>query len=396
MKFTIGTIHSSLKFEEEIKLIKSSLLYADEIELIGMVEYAVFKYLPYCVDSFTDIDSFADSFLPFVEATNMQGKTQIIDQINNLKMQMAPYKTLLNKKKKRTTKEILAQQQFKYIINQAKEMLKGAFSQITKSESATEINELINRKLISVFDYECESFNLENLAGGYLGNIIGIMQNNTSYPLFDSQSNKIISSISKVKTMDFSNIDNEVLIHAGLATKILMTLPTLDAASIDEILDFKKEMKGPLSNFRKAIYGFAEQVKSRPWDKDFQYDFLKIYNTEVVPKIEELNELSSETSVLKNMGRKVLADEEIRKKAAWAVGGLATTITTSSNMLNALDSICDLIIGASIMVIAPNAVTGLLKTLSIRSEAKREKKEIEKEMKGNTMYYYYKASKELK
>ena len=39
MKFTIGTASSSMNFEEDLKLIKSSLLYADSIELIGMAEY---------------------------------------------------------------------------------------------------------------------------------------------------------------------------------------------------------------------------------------------------------------------------------------------------------------------------------------------------------------------
>ena len=46
MKFTIGTVSSNMEFSETLKLIKSSLLYADEIELIGMIEYAIFAYLP--------------------------------------------------------------------------------------------------------------------------------------------------------------------------------------------------------------------------------------------------------------------------------------------------------------------------------------------------------------
>lgn len=49
MKFSTGTASSNMEFEESLKLIKSSLLYADEIELIGMAEYAVFNYLPKCL-----------------------------------------------------------------------------------------------------------------------------------------------------------------------------------------------------------------------------------------------------------------------------------------------------------------------------------------------------------
>lgn len=222
------------------------------------------------------------------------------------------------------------------------------------------------------------------------------MQNNKAYPLFDKTSNNVISSFAKTKLLDFGNINQEVLIHAGLATNILMTLPTLESASVDEILDFKKEMQGPLVNFRKAIYIFSESVEAKPWDQDFQYDCLKIYSKEVAPKVEELNELSSETSVLKNMGRKVLAEEEIRKKASRVVGGLVTTITTSTNMLGAFNVFKNWLLSLSMIVIAPNIASAFLKTLNMASEAKQEKNEKEKEMSGNTMYYYYKASKDLR
>lgn len=115
----------------------------------------------------------------------------------------------------------------------------------------------------------------------------------------------------------------------------------------------------------------------------------------MAPKVEELNELSSQTSVLKNMGRRVLADEEFRKKASWVTGGLVTTITTSSNMMGALDVFKNWIVGLSLFVVAPNVVSAFLKTLNVRAEAKEEVKSIEKDITSNTMYYYYCASKNL-
>lgn len=84
-----------------------------------------------------------------------------------------------------------------------------------------------------------------------------------------------------------------------------MTLPTLDNASVDEILDFKKDLQIPLINFRRAIYNFSETISSMPWDKDFDYECIKLYETEVVPRVNEINELSSETSILKNFGTRV-------------------------------------------------------------------------------------------
>lgn len=67
-------------------------------------------------------------------------------------------------------------------------------------------------------------------------------------------------------------------------------------------------------------------MESLPWDDNFQYECLKIYDAEVLPKVEELNELASDTSVVRNMGRKVIADAEFRKKAGYIVGGIAATI----------------------------------------------------------------------
>ena len=56
MKFTIGTASSNMEFEEDYKLIKSALLYADEIELIGMAEYAIYNYLPKCFSNAKEIE----------------------------------------------------------------------------------------------------------------------------------------------------------------------------------------------------------------------------------------------------------------------------------------------------------------------------------------------------
>ena len=44
MKFTIGTISNFQDYSKDLNLIKSAVLYADEIELIGMVEYGLFNH----------------------------------------------------------------------------------------------------------------------------------------------------------------------------------------------------------------------------------------------------------------------------------------------------------------------------------------------------------------
>ncbi len=113
------------------------------------------------------------------------------------------------------------------------------------------------------------------------------MKHQTSFPLFDSICADVIGGVleSTPNCIKLSDMDKEIIRHAGVASNIMMTLPLLEYAEVSEILDFKKSMKTPLDNFRGAIYCFSEKISSLPWDKDFEYECLKMYETQVLPQI---------------------------------------------------------------------------------------------------------------
>lgn len=107
MKFTIGTASSSMEFAEDMKLIKSSLLYADEIELIGMAEYAIYNYLPKCMVKANDIDGILSAFIPFLGAFDNKEANEMVEQLRNLKQQISPYMAYLKKQKKEINRKFL-------------------------------------------------------------------------------------------------------------------------------------------------------------------------------------------------------------------------------------------------------------------------------------------------
>lgn len=395
MKFTIGTVSDSMEFDEDLKLIKSSLLYADEVELIGMAEYAVYKYIPRCLNNAKDIDGMMGSFIPMLESIDTREAQDLVVTLKNSYAQIAPYIPYLKKKKNRSKQEIIAQ---KYVAKEMESCIKSleiVFQELFNYPGTKTIQELIEKNIISVYDYKFVGFDIEELSGGYFANLLGTIKHGKSYPLFDNISSSVVGAVIDEKKLDLSNTTQEILRHAGIATNILMTLPTIDSASIDEILDFKKDMKVPLDNFRKAVYSFSEKITSLPWDDDFEYDCLKLYNTEVLPCVNEINELSSETSVLKNFGSKVLADEEARKKLGYIGAGLATTITTGHNITFALGIVETLIRTGAKIGLSAAGVSAFLKTADLMNKAIKESKEKKDEIKSNVMYYYYKASKKL-
>ncbi|WP_207637699.1 hypothetical protein [Butyrivibrio sp. WCD3002] len=190
-------------------------------------------------------------------------------------------------------------------------------------------------------------------------------------------------------------MDKEIMRHAGVASNIMMTLPMLEYAEVSEILDFKKSMKVPLDNFRGSIYGFAEKMSSLPWDDDFEYECLKMYETQVLPNINEINELTGETSVLKNFGKRVLEDEEERKKLGYLGAGLAATITTGEGISGAMSALENVIrMGAKIGLTAAG-VEAFLKTTDILNKAFSDRKEVKNKISNNVMYYYYMAKEKF-
>lgn len=395
MKFTIGTASSNMEFEEDYKLIKSALLYADEIELIGMAEYAIYNYLPKCFSNANDIEKILTCFIPFLNAFDNENAKEIVQQLNSLTQQIGPYMPYLRKKHKRNKQEIFAQIKMHQVEKICKASLETEFNNLLNQTGARQIQNLIDRKIITVYDYSYTGFSVDELTGGYFGNLLGTIKHGKSYPLFDNISSEIVGTVINSKIIDFSKTDKEIIRHAGIANNILSTLPTLEKATVDEILDFKKEMKIPLENFRTAIYNFSERITSMPWDDDFQYECIKLYDTEVIPKVNELNELSSNTSVLKNFGNRVLADEEERRRLGYVGAGLITTITTDANIVQALGVLENLIRTGAKVGLTAAGVTAFLKTADLVNQAYKEVKEKKSEMLRNVMYYYYKASKKI-
>ena len=393
MKFTIGTVSNSLDFAEDMNLIKSSILYADDIELIGMAEYAIYKYLPRQLNASKDLESLFKNFIPLLQSVGTEESRQALQQIDFATQQikiLAPY---LQKKKHRDKKKILTQIRFNQLERQAKEQLESHIDRLASGQGTKELSDLVARKIVSVYDYGFNGFDTNELAGGYFANLMSVMKNSLAYPLFDKASTEAIRGVAQSKLLDIGNTNPEVLRHAGIASNILMTLPTLKGASVDELLALKKEYSKPLIQFRSAIYGFSEQIKSLPWDDDFQYDCLKLYNTQVAPSVAEINEVLMDTSVLKNLGKQILTDEEIRKQSGYVIGGLAPAVTTTSSMVDAMGAIKTLIMGLSMIVVSKEAFAGFMKVASMAVKANDTVKEKREKATSNSMYYYYLASK---
>ena len=75
------------------------------------------------------------------------------------------------------------------------------------------------------------------------------------------------------------------------------------------------------------------------------------------------------------------------------MGGLATAVTTTTNMTDAMNMLKTLIMGLSMIVISKEAFSGFMKIASLGIKARDEAREKKENATSNSMYYYYLASK---
>lgn len=393
MKFTIGTVSGSLDLTEDLRLIRSAILYADEVELIGLVEYALYRYLPSVFQSYNNLNEVLLVFEKFFSSLGTPESAEYLKEILDLKEQCKLIDPILKKRKKRTKEELIAQIKLNSVNKEIINVVQNELNKIYLTPATNEIKELVDNRIVSVFNYDECSFRSNELAGGYFANLMKAICSGNEYPLFDKLSNDIVNSIASLNILDVSKINSRVLRHAGVASNILMTLPTLEATSIDELIDLKKDNQEPLVHFRNAIYDFSSKIESLPWDENFKYDCLQLYHAEVAPRVAEINEVLTQTSTLRNLGSRALADEEIRRKAGYTVAGLSVVISTQSDLYSAFEAMKSLMVLGGFAGLTMEATTGFLKIASLFNQSRNETRETIHEAKKNVMYYYYLASK---
>lgn len=166
------------------------------------------------------------------------------------------------------------------------------------------------------------------------------------------------------------------LIFSSVAAAIFDNLPNFSAATIDEIIDIKKDLAPYLSRFRKAIFDISLKIKSSPWDSDFLHDVDKELHLQLYPALSEIHEQIENNSYLREILYR-LAKNPLMAPSASALGLLMSNATQTPMIIGQIASMA--------------AGAGL-----IAFEAHKEYKTALKKAETNNFFFYYKAASLLR
>lgn len=371
--FTVAVIPNGTNLTTELQYIKSALLYADKVRLISPLAY---------------------TFVQLTSDTNRKNEQSALKLFN----QIMPLVKLKDESAYSHTKPIIDQlskivfsKQYRSVpLPQRLEIqkllknfaiqTKGNICDVLGIEQCQELESLIKSKQVIIEKFASSLGDAEGCISDYFRMLNSSIKN--SYPLFDEQSNDLMKSAADEHLIDLSEIEKTRITHAGLADNYIQRLPSFEQASIDEIIDIKKELSNPVVRFRSKMLSYAQKIKSQPWNADFKSECSLLFDKEVAPAILEIEEATKDNCFMKNLGKKFFTDKGAWKTTGGLVFSIAATgvLTTFTNVATAEPM--GIIAGGSI------ATTKIAQAFS---EYIQNKKKIER----NDLYFYYKAGKLL-
>jgi hypothetical protein len=349
--------------------LQTSILYADKVQFFSLA-YTVISFL---LNSINEMN-----FEPFLSFT-LSGERKITYALSSFYLSLRrrfndkEWNTLTNKMGlSKSDEEFLLKNMnlnSKHLREELEQVAGNAFIQI---EKALQLDFVTLQK----FDFPLHNIgtwrNADNLEAAkvisqYLSTLLDITINNNIYPLFDSPTALSVSVSSDSSSFAWKSKGIRLL-H-----DLLNRLPVFERATLTEILDIRKDLHKPLIRFRAAILEFADGIEKEVWDKDFPNEAEKLFRLKVERAVLDIEE---EVKSIKPLRDLVLNAANV---------GVPSTIGA---ILGAAGAMPQVMLTALAIGAGGSALAGL-QTL------KKYQEKMQK-VKGNQLYFYYKAGERLK
>ncbi len=371
--FTIAVQPEVTSINKELQYIKSVLLYADRIILISPMAYMYTQlYTGEAAFDEKRILKLLKFILPICEEQEPEtyrDGMNIMGQLSKL-LDSKQYKTI----------PLVQRIGFRNELKRFMQEIDGTFLTIMGESQTMDLNRLIKSGKLILQKFEHSLADVDGCVSEYFGYLMKSVK--TSLPLFDEASNDLMRTAVKSKIINLSESEKRKITHAGVSDNLLQRLPSFDAASVDEILDIRKELNHALVRFRSKVIAYSENIQALPWDDDFEHECSTLYYQEIAPAVLEIDELTKENGLLKNLVGKVADDGKFLKSAGGLVIGVAAA--------GVIPSLAQAI-SADTAMLAAGGAWATTKIAAAYKEYQEKKREIAKK----DLYFYYKAGKLL-
>lgn len=361
LHITIGaSIDQDLNLTQELSLMKTALLYGDRVKLCSLAT------------------SFLVTLLPMRDLTEDQQMEMMLGvadglgrDIEELSGFMEKYREL-RKKGRRSLKELQMVGRMKSILRRTQSELNARVDEIASKAGVDGLMSALNTGLVEV---EIFDVNSESLTYDFFASIKESLISGKTYPLFDDATGDLVEATIREGGLSISSSSIERGKQAGLTSGLFSRLPLFEGATIDEIIDIRKELEGPLVRFRAAVVRFSKELESAQWGESFPEEVENIVLEYVEPAVLEIEEEVRSNKLLRKLVHKYV-DKPLVLPGTSAIGLLLSSVSELPK-----------VVAQALSLAAGSAALAL--------DAAREWREETELIERNQLFFYYRLGELL-
>lgn len=378
---TVGAApESGLNLDGEFRMVKAALLYGDQVKLVSSAASMVMWNMSVTQQTPEQQLDFLEELIPLVLSNPSEREAALKDIRLGKEIFQKKDSTIRDIQYRLLAKRLVADHGNRWFRKKF-----GSLAQtkvIQEYERATkagllEIHSFQPLKSVNLFAKQIKG-ELDQIRAAVIDEfesvVGGAISEGSTYPLFDDTTGELVRLGIEEGLISPSPSRIARAKHSKLAGSLLARLPLFDDASVNELLDIRRELERVLVRFRSAIMKYSETIRNASWDKDFWLDVEDIFHRDIEPAVIDI-----EDAVKSNSSMLAIASRKLVDKPA-----LGTSIF--SFILAQLSSFSSL----TTMAIAASAGASVA-VFDAYKESRKQKQEVEQ----NQLYFYYRAGELL-
>lgn len=195
-----------------------------------------------------------------------------------------------------------------------------------------------------------------------------------THPMLDNHAGELVRLGIEAGAIPVSEIGRAKGKHGGLASDLLRRLPLFDQAAVEEVLDIRRELEGPLVRFRGAVSELSDGMREPGWSPEFDADAEDVFVKKVAPAVKEIEEKIQDNRFLAELLPRMTRPQD------WGSG--AALGMAAYNL-------------ASLPELASLAIAGGTGFAGAVRNAYLEHRDAQREIRGERLFFYREAERRL-
>lgn len=280
----------------EIRLCRAALLYGDAVTL-----YSPNALMLGSLEQLGGADddgrmAFMRTVLPILQPDRGQEFIEAWDGLNQLR-----------RKRHRTPDELRLVIALRQQLKQTWAELAEVIGQLLETAGAHELVPALQSGLLELHPILEAGMSVADdlMIKGLVARTGEVLADSTMYPLFDDAMGDLVRAGLQQGMFTIPPRTGVHARQAGAAAGLFEMLPSFPMAHVDEILDIRAELEGPLVRFRGALAELAVGMQADAHDEGFREELDDLWVAKVAPALREIHDLIGQHTYLRELANRL-------------------------------------------------------------------------------------------